>query len=79
MDKNDNDRVIKDDTRPPKSKKEEGDSFKFKKSGKLNKAEVQKLKKTCNSILIWVRVPTIPPFSLPIQSSNIMQEDTEDM
>ena len=79
MDKNDNDRVVKDDTRLPKSKKEEGDRFKFKKNGKLNKAEVQELKRTCNSILDWVRVPTFPPISLPLNSRNIMQEETEDM
>ena len=79
MDKNDNDRVVKDDTQPPKSKKEEGDRFKFKKNGKLNKAEVQELKRTCNSILDWVRVPTFPPISLPLHSRNIMQEDTEVM
>ena len=61
MDKNNNDRVVKNDTQPTKSKKVEGDRFKFKKNGKLNKAEVQELKRTCNSILDWVKVPAIPP------------------
>ena len=43
IDNKDMERVIKDDTKSPKSKKEEGEVFKFKKSGKLNKAEVQEL------------------------------------
>ena len=39
---------VKDDPQPPKDNKEEGDKFKFKKSGKLNKAEVQELKEDRN-------------------------------
>ena len=79
IDNKDMERVIKDDTKSPKSKKEEGEVFKFKKSGKLNKAEVQELKRTCNSILDWVKVPAIPPPSPPVQSSKFTQDETYDM
>ena len=46
--------------------------------GRLNKAEEKELKRTCKSILNWVKVPAIPALptpSLTINSVNITQEE----
>ena len=72
---------VKKDLQPPKDNydKEEDNKFKFKKSGKLNKAEVKELKRTCKSILSWVKLPTLPPPLPSTPTTNTAQEGTEDM
>ena len=40
-------------------------TFKFKKGGKLNKAEIKELKKSCTSLLTWMTRPAIPTPLLP--------------
>ena len=40
-------------------------TFKFKKGGKLNKAEIKELKISCTSLLTWMTRPAIPTTLLP--------------
>ena len=78
LEQQDNSRIIEEDTTPLKRKRDEEEGFKFKKRGRLNKAEEKELKRTCKSILNWVKVPAIPALptpSLPINSVNITQEE----
>ena len=53
--------------------------FKYKKKGKLNKAEERELKKTCASLLTWVTVPNNPPPIPSTPTMNDTQEETDDM
>ena len=76
--KQDNNSMIEEDTTPLKRKRDEEEGFRFKKRGKLNKAEERELKRTCNSILDWVKVPAIPAPPKPspsISSVNFKQEE----
>ena len=55
-------------------------TFKFKKGGKLNKAEIKELKKSCTSLLTWMTRPAIPTPPLPSSPTmNDAQEETDDM
>ena len=56
--------------------------FQYKKGGKLNKAEIRELKKSCTSLLMWMTRPAIPTNPPPLPSSPTMndaQEETDDM
>ena len=78
VEQQDNSRIIEEDTTPLKRKRDEEEGFKFKKRGRLNKAEEKELKRTCKSILNWVKVPAIPALPTPspsINSVNITQEE----
>ena len=55
-------------------------TFKLKKGGKLNKAEIKELKKSCTSLLTWMTRPAIPTPLLPSSPTmNEAQEETDDM
>ena len=58
-----------------KSKKK----FKFKKNGRINKAEEKELKRTCTSLRKWIQVPALPPPTPSTPTMNDAQEETEDM